>query len=72
MPALGISLVLIVVGAVLAFALSTTNAGGVEVQTIGFILMAVGGLGILMALLFLMSFSPFGRHDSHTSTHIDA
>ena len=72
MPALGISLVLIAVGAVLAFALSTTNAGGVEVQTIGFILMAVGGLGILMALLFLMSFSPFGSHDSHTSTHIDA
>jgi len=34
--------------------------------------MAVGGLGILMALLFLMSFSPFGSHDSHTSTHIDA
>ena len=72
MPALGISLVLIAVGAVLAFALSTTNAGGVELQTIGFILMAVGGLGILMALLFLMSFSPFGSHDSHTSTHIDA
>ena len=72
MPALGISLVLIAVGAVLAFALSTTNAGGVELQTIGYILMGVGGLGILMALLFLMSFSPFGSRDSHTSTHIDA
>jgi len=72
MPALGISLVLIAVGAVLAFALSATNAGGVELQTIGYILMGVGGLGILMALLFLMSFSPFGNHDSNTTTHIDA
>lgn len=71
MPALGISLFLIAVGAVLTFALSTTSAGGVELQTVGVILMAVGGLGILMALLFMMSFSPFGSH-SDTTTHIDA
>jgi hypothetical protein len=73
MPALGISLLLIAIGAVLAFALNTTsNTAGVEVETIGVILMVVGGIGILMSLLFLMSFSPFGSHDSHTSTHIDA
>lgn len=70
MPALGISLFLIAVGAVLAFALATTEAAGVELQTIGWILMAVGGLGILMAMLFMMSFSPFGSRGD-TSTHID-
>lgn len=71
MPALGISLFLIAIGAILAFAVSTT-VSGVEIQTIGLILMGVGGLGILMALLFLMSFSPFGSHDGGgTSAHID-
>jgi hypothetical protein len=72
MPALGISLLLLAVGAILTFALTTTVSAPVEVTTIGVILMIVGGIGILMALLFMMSFSPFGSHDSHTTTHIDA
>ena len=75
MPALGISLLLIAVGAVLAFAINTTTTtAGIEIETIGVILMVVGGIGILMSLLFLMSFSPFGSHDGgrHTTTHIDA
>lgn len=70
MPALGISLVLIAAGAILAYAVSTT-VSGIEVQTIGLILMGVGFLGLLMSLLFMMSFSPFGRH-GNTTTHIDA
>ena len=72
MPAMGISLFLIAVGAILAFAVSTT-VSGIEVQTIGIILLSVGFLGILMSLLFLMSFSPFGNHTSDGgSSHIDA
>lgn len=71
MPALGLSLLLIAVGAILAYAVSAT-AAGVDIDTIGLILMGVGALGVLMSLLFMMSFSPFGSHDSHTSTHIDA
>ena len=63
MPAMGISLFLIAVGAILAFAVSTT-VSGIEVQTIGAILLGVGFLGILMSLLFMMSFSPFGSRDS--------
>ena len=70
MPAMGISLFLIAVGAILAFAVSTT-VSGIEVQTIGIILLCVGFLGILMSLLFLMSFSPFGNHDSGGGSHID-
>jgi Domain of unknown function (DUF6458) len=64
MPAMGISLFLVAVGAVLAFAVNAT-VSGIEVQTIGAILMGVGFLGILMSMLFLMSFSPFGSRDSH-------
>ena len=70
MPAMGISLFLIAVGAILAFAVSTT-VSGIEVQTIGLILLGVGFLGILMSLLFLMSFSPFGSKDSGGGSHID-
>ena len=70
MPAMGISLFLIAVGAILAFAVSTT-VSGIEVQTIGIILLCVGFLGILMSLLFLMSFSPFNRGDGGGGSHID-
>lgn len=71
MPALGISLFLIAVGAVLAFAV-TTSVAGVSIEAIGLILMGVGFLGILMALLFLMSFSPFARSDgSGGTTNVD-
>jgi len=68
---MGISLLLIAVGAILAFAVSAT-VSGIEVETIGIILMVVGGLGILMSMLFLMSFSPFSRGDSGGGgSHID-
>ena len=68
MPALGISLILIAVGAILAFAVTAT-ATGVAIPTIGVILMIVGAIGLVMSLLFMMSFSPWGRHDDHT--HVD-
>lgn len=69
MPALGISLLLIAVGAILVFAIGATTSTAVNIEAIGWILMGVGSLGILMSLLFLMSFSPFGSHDS--TTHVD-
>jgi hypothetical protein len=65
MPALGISLILIAVGAVLTIAVATA-----PFTTIGVILMCVGGLGLLMAMLFMMSFSPFGTHDDVGHTHV--
>jgi hypothetical protein len=68
MPALGISLILIAAGAILAFAVSA-SVSGIAVGTIGVILMCVGGIGLLMALLFMMSFSPFARSDDHG--HVD-
>ncbi len=71
MPALGISLILITVGAILAFAVSAT-VEGIAVQAVGVILMSVGFLGLLLALLFLLSFSPFAREPrSHADPHYD-
>ncbi|TMB91434.1 MAG: hypothetical protein E6J45_05860 [Chloroflexi bacterium] len=45
---LGVGIFLIAVGAVLAFAIHYSTAGGVDLHTVGWILMAVGGLGTLL------------------------
>lgn len=62
MPALGISLILLAVGAVLAFAVTAT-VEGISIEAVGVILMIIGGIGVLISMLFMLSFSPFGSHD---------
>ena len=64
----GVSIFLIAVGAVLAFAVYYT-AQGVDINAVGWILMAVGFLGVMMYLLFLASFAPFYRGET-TRTEI--
>jgi hypothetical protein len=49
---LGTSLVLIAVGAVLRFAV-TVSTSGVNIHTIGVILMIVGGVGFILSLLWM-------------------
>ena len=61
MPALGLSLLLLAVGAILAFAVNAT-VSGLEIQTVGIILMIVGAVGVLASMLFWSSFSPYGSH----------
>jgi len=56
---IGVSVFLIAVGAILAFAIDVTTQG-VNLDTVGVILMIVGGLGLLASMLFLSSFSPYG------------
>jgi heme/copper-type cytochrome/quinol oxidase subunit 4 len=51
---IGVGLVLIAVGAVLAFAVDISNNHGFNVNTIGFILMVVGVIGVLLDLLLFM------------------
>ena len=50
--ALGTSLFLIAVGAVLRFAV-TVSTHGFDIHTIGVILMIVGGVGLLLSLLWM-------------------
>jgi hypothetical protein len=67
MPALGLSLFLIAVGAILAFAI-TTAVEGVDIAAVGYILMAIGFVGLLLSLLFWTSFAPLGsgrRRENH-------
>jgi hypothetical protein len=47
---IGISIFLLAVGAVLAFAVSVA-ADGINLNTVGYILMAAGGLGLLWSLV---------------------
>ena len=46
---LGISLFLIAIGAILAFAV-TADVAGVALETVGVILLIVGGIGLLLSL----------------------
>ena len=49
---LGTSLFLIAVGAILAFAVTAT-VSGIEISTVGIILMIVGVIGLLVSLFYL-------------------
>ena len=52
----GVSIFFLAVGAVLTWAVTAT-VEGIELQTIGVILMAVGAIGLLFSLLFWSSYS---------------
>jgi Domain of unknown function (DUF6458) len=65
---LGVSIFLIAVGAVLAFAIHVTT-NGVDLHTIGYILMAVGALGIVLSLVFWSSWGgPGGARRTNVTT----
>ncbi len=52
---IGVSIILIAVGAILVFALASA-----ALHTIGWILLAVGALGILLSLVFWSSWGGWG------------
>ena len=56
---LGVSIFLIAVGAILTFAVETTT-DGINLDTVGIILMGVGALGFLVSLLFWSRISALG------------
>lgn len=58
---IGVSLFLIAVGAILAWAVSYTVVG-LDIKVVGAILMTVGGVGLLLSLLFWSSFAPYARN----------
>jgi uncharacterized membrane protein len=57
---LGVSIFLLVVGAILTFAVDVTTSG-FSINTVGIILMIAGALGLVLSLLFWSSFSPYRR-----------
>jgi hypothetical protein len=56
---IGVSLILIAVGAVLAFAVNVTTSG-FNVNTVGYILLVVGIIGALISLVFWSSWGGVG------------
>jgi hypothetical protein len=56
---IGISIFMIAAGAVMTFALNVQSNSGVDLDTIGIILMAVGALGLLASLTI---FGSMGGH----------
>jgi hypothetical protein len=54
---LGTSLFLIAVGAILRYAV-TTSVEGIDLQTVGLILMIVGIVGLLLSLLYMAAWAP--------------
>jgi hypothetical protein len=62
----GVSIFLIAVGAILTWAVNA-SVSGLEIQTIGVILMVVGGLGLVLSMLFWSSWGGFAGR-THTTT----
>jgi hypothetical protein len=56
---IGVSLILIAVGAVLAFAVHVTTTG-FNINTVGYILLVVGAVGALISLVFWSSWGGAG------------
>jgi hypothetical protein len=56
---IGVSLILIAVGAVLAFAVNVSTSG-FNIHTVGYILLVVGIVGALISMMFWSSWGGFG------------
>ena len=60
---IGVSLVLIAAGAILTWAVSA-EVSGVDLQTVGVILMVVGIVGAILSMVFWSSWGGFGGRDT--------
>ena len=67
---IGVSLILIAAGAILTWAVTAT-VSGVDINTIGVILMVVGAVGLLLSLMFWGSWGGFGGYARRRTTYID-
>jgi hypothetical protein len=63
---LGVSIFLIAVGAILTWAVNAT-VSGLELQTIGVILMVVGALGLVLSMIFWSSWGGVGGGTRRTT-----
>ena len=67
---IGVSLVLIAVGAILTWAVNAT-VSGLNINTVGIILMIVGGVGLALSLVFWSSWGGFGGGTTRRTTIVD-
>ena len=68
---LGVGILLVAVGAILAFAVNVdTTSAGVNLHTVGWILLGVGALGILLSMAFWSSWFGPGGFRRRTTTNV--
>ena len=69
---LGVGLILAAVGAVLAFAVNT-EVSGVNIHTVGWILLIVGIIGVVLSMIFWSSWAGPGYFSGRrrTTTTVD-
>jgi hypothetical protein len=67
---IGVSLILIAAGAILTWAVHTT-VSGIDINTIGVILMVVGAVGLLLSLMFWSSWGGVGGAPRRRTTYVD-
>ncbi len=67
---LGVSLILIAAGAILAWAVHVSSSG-FDVNTIGVILLVVGIVGALLSLVFWSSWAGPGYFTRRRTTYVD-
>ena len=60
---IGTSIFLFAVGAILRFAVTVNNTTGIDLHTVGNILMIVGVVGALFSLIFWSSWGGFNRSE---------
>ncbi len=63
---IGASIFLLVIGAILTFAVNVSTEG-FNINTVGIILMVAGVIGLLLSLLFWSNFSPYRRRTVDTT-----
>ena len=59
---IGLSILLIAIGAVLAWAVNA-EVSGIDIQVAGIILVIVGSLGLVLSLVFWSSWGGFGNRE---------
>jgi hypothetical protein len=67
---IGVSLILIAAGAILTWAVNAT-VSGLDINTIGVILMIVGAIGLILSLMFWSSWGGAGGARRTTTTYVD-
>ena len=68
---IGVSLILIAAGAILTWAVNAT-VSGLDINTVGVILMIVGAIGLVLSLMFWSSWGGVGAGGTRrTTTTVD-
>ncbi len=67
---IGVSIFLIAVGAILAFAVDA-EASGIDVQTVGWIVLVVGALGLVLSMIFWSSWGGPGYFGRRRTTYVE-